>query len=212
MAVSTAEHVRRWWLSRRASDALFPGRADWAEATAGGCSPRSRSARGRSTSPCGRDQRCILVAAAAALHQILQDRGETVDPMVITVPVSGRRVGSGSAVGNLVSPMLVGVPTSGGLAERLAEVEAAVRAHKAAATGPPPIAVLGGAFRLLARLGVYRFYLNYQRRFHTLITHVRGPSDPVTLDGHQISAAIPVAVAEAGNTTVYFQVLSTPVY
>jgi hypothetical protein len=30
----------------------------------------------------------------------------------------------------------------------------------------------------------------------------------VSLDGHPISAAIPVAVAEGGNMTVYFEVLS----
>jgi len=34
--------------------------------------------------------------------------------------------------------MLVEIPTSGAVRERLAQVEAAVRAHKAAATGPHP--------------------------------------------------------------------------
>jgi diacylglycerol O-acyltransferase / wax synthase len=150
----------------------------------------------------------ILVAVAAALHQILLSKGESVDPVVVTVPVSGRRAGEGTAVGNLVSPMLVPVPTRGGVAERLAEVEARVRAHKTAATGPPPIAVAGGLFRLLARLGGYRFYINHQRRFHTLVTHVRGPAEPVRLGGHDVSAAIPIAIAEAGNTTVAFEVLS----
>jgi diacylglycerol O-acyltransferase / wax synthase len=47
-------------------------------------------------------------------------------------------------VGNLVSPMLVDVPTIGAVSERLAQVEAAVRAHRQEATGPPPIAILGG--------------------------------------------------------------------
>jgi hypothetical protein len=104
--------------------------------------------------------------------------------------------------------MLVEVSTSGGVPERIAQVEAAVRAHKKAATGPPPIAILGGMFRLLARLGVYRFYMNHQHRLHTLVSHVRGPAEPMTLGGHQVSAAIPVAVGEGGNTTVYFEVLS----
>lgn len=149
----------------------------------------------------------VLVSVAAALHGLLLDRGEYVDPIVVTVPVSGRRPGAGHDVGNLVSPMLINVPTSGTVGERLAAVRAEVDAHKAAATGPPPIAVLGGLFRLLARLGVYRFYMNHQRRFHTLVTHVRGPAEPVRLGGHEVSA-IPVAVGEAGNTTVNFEVLS----
>jgi hypothetical protein len=104
--------------------------------------------------------------------------------------------------------MLVEVPTSGALPERLAQLEAAVRAHKAAATGPPPIAIMGGLFRMVARLGGYRFYMNHQRRFHTLVTHVRGPAEPLTFDGHPVSDAIPVAIGERGNMTVSFEVLS----
>jgi len=150
----------------------------------------------------------ILVAVGGALHQYLLSKGESIDPIAITVPVSGRRPGGGSAVGNLVSPMLVNVPISGDLAERLAQVEAVVQAHRAAATGPPPIAILGGVFRLFARLGGYRFYMNHQHRFHTLVTHVRGPVDPVTLGGHQVDAAIPAGVGEGGNMTAYFEVLS----
>jgi diacylglycerol O-acyltransferase / wax synthase len=150
----------------------------------------------------------VLVSVAAALHGLLFDRGEYVDPIVVTVPVSGRRPGASQDMGNLVSPMLINVPTSGTVREHLAAVRAEVEGHKAAATGPPPIAVLGGLFRLLARLGVYRFYMNHQRRFHTLVTHVRGPVEPVRLGGNEVSAAIPVAVGEAGNTTVNFEVLS----
>ena len=150
----------------------------------------------------------VLIAVAAALHEVLLKRGESVDPIVITVPVSGRRSGGGSEVGNLVSPMLVDVRTSGGIDHRLGQVEATVRAHKESATGPPPIAILGVPFRLLARLGGYRFYMNHQHRFHTLVTHVRGPVEPVRLAGHRVVSAIPVAVAEGGNTTVCFEVLS----
>jgi diacylglycerol O-acyltransferase / wax synthase len=150
----------------------------------------------------------VLVAVGATLHQILLSRGESVDPIAITVPVSGRGARPGPTVGNLVSPMLVEVPTSGAVRERLARVETAVRAHKAAATGPPPIAIMGGLFRVVARLGGYRFYMNHQRRFHTLVTHVRGPAEPLTLDGYPVTEAIPVAIGERGNMTVSFEVLS----
>jgi hypothetical protein len=104
--------------------------------------------------------------------------------------------------------MLVDVPTGGDVGDRLAQVESAVRAHKEAATGPPPIAIMGGLFRLLARLGGYRFYMNHQHRFHTLVTHVRGPIEPVRLGGNEVIAAIPVGVGEGGNMTAYFEVLS----
>jgi hypothetical protein len=50
--------------------------------------------------------------------------------------------------------------------------------------------------------------MNHQRRLHTLVTHVRGPVERVRLGGHEVGAAIPVVVAEGGNTTVYFEVLS----
>ena len=121
----------------------------------------------------------------AALHKYLLARGESVEPIAVAVPVSGRRRGGRREA--LVAPMLVEVSTSGGVPERIAQVEAAVRAHKKAATGPPPIAILGGMFRLLARLGVYRFYMNHQHRLHTLVSHVRGPAEPMTLGGHQVA-------------------------
>ena len=150
----------------------------------------------------------ILVAVAGALHQVLMGRGEHVDTLVVTVPVSGRRPGSGPALGNMVSPMLVAVPATGDAGRRLEQVAAQVRAHKAAASGPPPIAVLGWLFRPLAALGGYHWYMNHQHRFHTLVSHVRGPAEQVTFGGSPITSAIPAGVAEGGNVTVYFEVLS----
>jgi hypothetical protein len=150
----------------------------------------------------------VLVAVGGALHRYLVSRGELVDPIALAVPVSGRDPARSGAVGNVVGPMLVEVPAHGNVSERLARVDAVVRAHRSAATGPPPIAILGGMFRLLARRGMYHFYMNHQHRMHTLVTHVRGPAEPVTLGGHTVRAAIPVAVGEGGNMTIYFEVLS----
>jgi hypothetical protein len=50
--------------------------------------------------------------------------------------------------------------------------------------------------------------MNHQHRFHTLVTHVRGPIEPVLLGGHEITSATPVAVSESGNISVYFEVLA----
>ncbi len=150
----------------------------------------------------------VLVAVAGALTQVLRTRGESVDRLTVTVPVSGRNADEGPALGNLVSPLLVHVPARGPIGKRLARVAEAVRAGKAAATGPPPIALLGWAFRPLARLGGFRFYMNRQRRFHTLVSHVRGPDRPVAFAGHLVHSAIPIGVGEGGNITAHIEVLS----
>lgn len=149
----------------------------------------------------------VLVAVSGALGQVLAARGEDVDTLVITVPVSGRRPDS-HELGNLVSPLLVPVPATGHVGHRLAGVAATVRAGKAGASGPPPIAVLGWVFRPLARLGGFRWYMNHQRRFHTLVSHLRGPEEVLSFGGVRISAAVPIGVGQGGNSTVYFEVLS----
>jgi hypothetical protein len=50
--------------------------------------------------------------------------------------------------------------------------------------------------------------MNHQHRLHTLVSHVRGPEQPVTFAGATVAQVIPVAVAEAGNLTVSFEVFS----
>jgi diacylglycerol O-acyltransferase / wax synthase len=150
----------------------------------------------------------VLVVVAGALRQVLAARGEQVDPLVVTVPVSGRGQAGREALGNMVSPMLVPVPMASAPGERLEQVAGHVLAHKAAATAPAPIALLGGVFRPLARLGGYRWYMNHQHRLHTLVSHVRGPAEQVSFGGSAVVSAIPAGVADAGNLTVYFEVLS----
>jgi hypothetical protein len=126
----------------------------------------------------------------------------------VTVPVSGRPQAGGPDLGNMVSPLLVRVPTTGEPQERLRQVAAQIRAHKAAATGPPPIALLGWLFRPMAALGGYRWYLDHQHRFHALVTYVHGPAAPVTFAGAEITAAIPAGVGPGGNIPVHFEALS----
>ncbi|MFC7619414.1 wax ester/triacylglycerol synthase domain-containing protein [Microlunatus sp. GCM10028923] len=149
----------------------------------------------------------ILVAVAALFERLLRSSGEKLDTLRIGVPVSGRPVGESSA-GNQVSPMLVGVPTHGDLAARLRQVAAITRARKPGAQGPPPMALLGWVFRLLAAAGWFRWYLNHQRRMHTLVSSIRGPAEPITFGGVPIQVAIPVGVADDGNQSLGFIVLS----
>ena len=150
----------------------------------------------------------VLVAVARALGAVLRARGEVVPELVITVPVAGRTAAERGELGNLVSPIIVPVPTTGSATTALRRVAAAVRTQKSSATGPPPIALLGWVFRPLARRGGYRWYMNHQRRLHTLVSHLRGPREPVTFGGRKVVSAVPLAVAEGGNVPVYFEVLS----
>lgn len=150
----------------------------------------------------------VLVAVAGALRRLLLARHESLDEVQIAVPVSGRRETVGSDLGNMVSPMLVRVPATGPVGQRLAQVSAAVRAHKAGASGPPPIALLGWMFRWFAILGGYHWYMNHQRRFHTLVSHIRGPAETVSFAGYRVGSAIPAGVGEGGNVPVSFEVFS----
>jgi WS/DGAT/MGAT family acyltransferase len=149
----------------------------------------------------------VLTAVAGALRRVLTTRGESVDTIAIAVPVAGRRSATTSELGNQVGPMLVTVAGSD-TSTRLQRVAAQVRARKESAAGPPPIAVLGTFFRAAAALGAFRWYMNHQRRMHTLVSHVRGPEQPISFGGAPVEAIIPAAVGEAGNTTSSFQVLS----
>lgn len=150
----------------------------------------------------------VLAAVAGALQGVLRARGEAVDALVMAVPVSGRGSDDGASLGNMVSPMLVRVPTAGDARSRLLAVSREVRRHRSDASGPPPIALLGGLFRPLAALGGFRWYMRHQQRLHTLVSHVRGPEEAVHLAGRRVRAAVPVALSESGNITAYFEVLS----
>ncbi|GIF22567.1 WS/DGAT/MGAT family acyltransferase [Actinoplanes tereljensis] len=173
----------------------------------------------------------LLVAVADALRHLVEERGETLDTVAIAVPVgmphpagtpgsasSSHLAGAlGSAktlrpaevsAGNASSPLVVAVPAGGARAGRLALVAAEVRGRRAEAAGPSPVTVLGGWFRLFARMGGYRWYMRRQRRLHTLVSHLRGPDRAVCLGGVRVRAMIPVVVGGGGNLTVSFVALS----
>jgi ribosomal protein L14 len=149
----------------------------------------------------------LLVAVAEALRRALARRGETITAVTVAVPVGTPRPDGGTA-GNAVSPLVLSVPVTGPRGTRLAGVAAAVRRRRALAAGPAPITVLGGAFRLLAALGGYRWYMTRQRRLHTLVSYVRGPAGPVRLGGIEVREMIPVVVGGNTNITVSFVALT----
>ena len=150
----------------------------------------------------------LLVAVTGALAALLAARGESVDPLAVAVPVAARRSARLTDLGNAVTPLVVDVPTGGSPVDRLRRFAGTVRTAQAAASGPPLIATAGPLFRVLAASGLYRCYLRHQRRFHTLVSNVRGPDRPVGLAGAPVEAVLPFAVGEAGDVTVSFEALS----
>jgi hypothetical protein len=150
----------------------------------------------------------LLTAVGGALHTLLAGRGEHVEAFRIAVMVAGEKQASADVPGNQAVPLLVDVPGTGTPAERLERMSGAVRAGRAATTGRSPTAVPPTLLRFLAAVGLYRLYMRHQHRLHTLVSNVRGPDRPLTLDGAPVSAIIPVAIAEAGNLTVTVMALS----
>jgi WS/DGAT/MGAT family acyltransferase len=148
----------------------------------------------------------MLIAVTDAMREFLLGRGEDMTTLCVAVPIGGAR--AAGALGNIVAPTIVRVPTEGDVAERLGAVAVAVRAARAMAALPAPIAALGPAFRVAAALGGYRWYMNHQRRAHTLVSTVRGPRQPVAIGGAVVTGIAPIAVADTGNVVVTFQTIT----
>ncbi|HYN92639.1 MAG TPA: wax ester/triacylglycerol synthase domain-containing protein [Pilimelia sp.] len=150
----------------------------------------------------------LVSAVAGGLGRLLTARGEQIGTLAVAVPVAGRSAAAPGDLGNMVSPMLMHVPVTAAPSVRIARIAGAVRSHRHLATGPPPFGLLGPAFRLAAVLGGYRWYMNRQRRLHTVVSHVRGPEQPLHFAGALIRTIVPVAVGTSGSITVAFQAIS----
>ena len=148
----------------------------------------------------------ILAAVAGALQALLASRGEELDLVTASVPVSARQAATGGQLGNHVGVMPVALPTGGDLAARVAQVSAITRERKTAVRGTSA-AVLGLPFRLLAPTGVLRWFINHQRLIHTFVTNLRGPAEPLTLAGAPVRSLIAIPNT-TGNVTVTFGALS----
>ncbi|HMA46248.1 MAG TPA: wax ester/triacylglycerol synthase domain-containing protein, partial [Frankiaceae bacterium] len=116
----------------------------------------------------------VLTAVTGALRALLARRGEPVDDLVVSVPVSGRTSSTAARLGNRVGVMPVSLPAGGDRLARLERIAAITRAHKTARRGASA-ALLGPVFRALAALGVLRWSVNRQRLVHTFATNLRGP-------------------------------------
>jgi WS/DGAT/MGAT family acyltransferase len=148
----------------------------------------------------------ILAAVAGALRALLAGRGEELDPVTVSVPVSARQSDTGGVLGNQVGGMLVTLCTAGGLADRVTRAAAVTRERKRPARGTS-VALLGPLIRLLAAVGFWHWFTNHQRLVHTFVTNVRGPAESLAFAGAPVVAVLPVP-ATTGNVSVSFAALS----
>ncbi|WP_323097256.1 wax ester/triacylglycerol synthase domain-containing protein [Intrasporangium sp. YIM S08009] len=149
----------------------------------------------------------VVTAVGGALVDVLDRRGERVGELVVSVPYSARRATTARDLGNTSGVVPFRVPGSGADArDRLRRVHAQSAAQldrpRAASAAP-----LGLAFRWLAQLGIFAWFIDRQRLVTTFVTNVHGPTERLRLGGCEVSQVVPVAVTP-GNTTVTFDVLS----
>jgi len=148
----------------------------------------------------------VLTAIGGALGTLLRHRGENVEQLVVSVPVSARREADVTELGNQVGVIPVAVPVGGDPFERLAAVAEITRSSKTATLGASA-ALLAPAFRTLRRLGLLRRYTRRQQRINTFVSNVRGPEERLSLLGVPITEVIPIGYT-TGNVGVAFAVLS----
>ncbi|GGN02396.1 putative diacyglycerol O-acyltransferase [Terrabacter tumescens] len=148
----------------------------------------------------------VLAAVADSLSGLLRDRGESVDSLVVSVPYSGRAGTEAGRLGNDTGVVPFRIPLNVDSDTRLQTIARLTRDQRRrprAASAAP----LGVAFRLLARLGVFRWFVDRQRLVNTFVTNVRGPAQPWRFCDRVVSSVVPVAVTP-GNVAVTFDVLS----
>ncbi|MGB3015961.1 MAG: WS/DGAT domain-containing protein, partial [Candidatus Nanopelagicales bacterium] len=146
----------------------------------------------------------VLTAVAGALFDLLASRGEDVDELVVSVPVSGRR--SGADLGNQVGAAPVAVGAQADPEQRLRAINASTQRLKQQERGHSGL-LLGWLFRGLAAVQLGQFFVDHQRLVHTFETNLRGPAEPVSIAGRMLEEIVPIAV-NPGNVTVSFDVLS----
>lgn len=148
----------------------------------------------------------VVSAAAGALRSVLAARGEPVDELVFSIPVSARRNADATDLGNQVGVIPIAVPATGQPGPRLADIAAITRRRKTSRPGSSA-ALFGPVFRTLARLGIFDWFINRQHLVNSFVSNLRGPDRRLHLLGAQVVEVLPVSMT-TGNVTVAFSALS----
>ena len=150
----------------------------------------------------------VLTAVTGALGDLLDQRGEHIEQLVVSVPISARPSAGARELGNAVGVMPVQLPLGGDAVSRLTEIGRITRARKDSTDARGSSAVLlGPLFRAMAWCRVLRWFMDHQHLINTLVTNVRGPDVPLTFAGTAIRTVTPISIV-TGNVTVAFAVLS----
>jgi diacylglycerol O-acyltransferase / wax synthase len=154
----------------------------------------------------------VLTVIADILAEEAAQRGQEIDPVVVSVPVAARHrrtgVGSGQGHGdatNAVGVMPTPVPTRGLITDRIATVAAwrHARLHSGGEHAGASLPFVLAAFRVLHSLHLVRWFTDRQRLVNTFATTLPGPTHPVTLLGTPVTRITPL-VLNQGNTTIAF--------
>ncbi|MGV1028005.1 MAG: wax ester/triacylglycerol synthase domain-containing protein [Dermatophilaceae bacterium] len=148
----------------------------------------------------------LLTAVTGAMATLLRGAGEACGELVVSVPVSARSATTAARLGNRVGVMPVRVPLVEPPEARLRQVAGITRAQKVAHRGSSS-ALVGPLFRLLAAVGLLRWFVDRQRLVNSFLTNIRGPAAPLRFAGVEVAEVVPVTVT-AGNVTVAFAALS----
>ena len=148
----------------------------------------------------------LVTAVTGALRTVLVGRGEDVDRLVVSMPVSARQHASATELGNRVGVIPVAVPTTGEPTRRLAAVARITRRRKSVTPGSSA-ALIGPVFRGLAKAGAFGWFINRQRMVNTFVSNLRGPEHLMTFLGAAVVDLIAVPMI-TGNITVAFAALS----
>lgn len=148
----------------------------------------------------------VLAAITGSMRRFLADRGETVDELVVSIPVSSRGDAAAGELGNRIGIMAVELPAGGEPGERMEAIGAITRARKQEARGASA-ALLAPAFRALATVGALRWFTDHQHMVNTFVTNLRGPDSTVDFVGRTVDELIPIN-STSGNVRVAFGVFS----
>lgn len=148
----------------------------------------------------------VLSAIDGALARLVESRVEVAERFVVSVPVSRRQATTATELGNQVGVAPIELPGLSDRGERLRVIVGRGALIRSAPHGASA-ALLGPLFRLLAKLGCLRWFINRQRLVNSFVTNLRGPEQRLHFLGAAITDVFPV-VGISGNVTVSFAVFS----